>query len=275
MKIKRKILTITISLYLIISSFISTAKSQQEESQEIETQQVELPPVNETEQAIEKGRKKGFFSSLFRKREAKEETPSPEAELRAKHREELQELRQRQVDEKKELQEKEKIEKSKEKSLREKTLEVKQKNRLLARKEYIGRKKEIRLVKKSNRYVEVITNQDDPLYIAEAGVLNSKTNFLKIKDVEFKYKIKVQNQTPKIINSVLVLWERNIPFIDTLTILKETKISKPIVPYEERIIEYNDLDSKREGEIYKVKIAKVVFEDGSQWQNPRLEESRQ
>ena len=69
---------------------------------------------------------------------------------------------------------------------------------------------------------------------------------------------------------MLIIWERKIPFTETLTIQKETKISRPIVPYERRIVEYNDLDSKREGETYRVKIASVVFEDGTQWKNPVL-----
>ena len=63
-----------------------------------------------------------------------------------------------------------------------------------------------------------------------------------------------------------------MPFTEGLTILKETKISKPIIPYEKRIVQYNDLDSKRQGEEYRVKVAKIVFEDGTQWKNPAYKE---
>jgi len=87
-------------------------------------------------------------------------------------------------------------------------------------------------------------------------------------NVELKFKLRLVNQTSKIIDSALIVWERQLPFTDKLTMIKETKISKPIVPYQKRTIEYNDLDSKREGETYKVKIAHIIFEDGTQWKNP-------
>jgi len=101
-------------------------------------------------------------------------------------------------------------------------------------------------------------------------VKGAKTNFLKITDIELNYKIKIVNQTPKIINVTSVVWERSEPFTDVpSTVLKETKISKPIIPYEERIIEYIEKDTFRNGETYRVKIVKVIFEDGTQWKNNR------
>ena len=53
----------------------------------------------------------------------------------------------------------------------------------------------------------------------------------------------------------------------------EIKIAKPIVPYEKRIFEHNEPNSRRDGETYKVKIAKIVFEDGTQWKNPAVKDS--
>lgn len=139
--------------------------------------------------------------------------------------------------------------------------------------EIYKREKEIRKAKYTKRYVEIVTNENDPIYIEDAAVQDSKTAFLKIKDVEFKYKVILKNQTPKIINSILIVWERGIPFTESLTISKPIKISKPMIPYERRTVHFNDNDSKRQGELYKVKVAKVIFEDGTQWRNPKLREN--
>ena len=220
------------------------------------------------------------------------QTSNEARELRQKHRQESIELRNRKKTERKEALErhrilrketKEKYKKEREEkannlktkkaikeNLNKSSRTEKLKNKAVANEKIKEQDTIIRKTKKSGRYIEIITNENDPLFIASADVLNAKTEFLKIKDVEFKYKIKVQNQTPKIINSALIIWERELPFNPSQTILKETTISKPFIPYEKRIIEYNDLNSKREGESYKVKVANVIFEDGTQWKNPNL-----
>lgn len=230
--------------------------------------------------------------------ETKAEIPTPEEpkEQRSffffKKNKEIAELEKKQKKEKEELKEKVKKDKAdqKEKAITQKEelkkkLEVEEaekksftgklnKYKQTARNEIYDRNKAIRKIRYSKRFIEVITNENDPIYIKEALVLDSKTNYLKIRNVEYKYKLELLNQTPKIINSALIIWERKIPFTESLTIMKETKISKPIVPYEKRIVEYNDLNSKREGESYRVKIAKILFEDGTQWKNPAYKETK-
>ena len=196
---------------------------------------------------------RGFF--LFRKKEGVK--LSPEAELKEKQKKEKEELI-------KKLQ----TEKEKEETLKEKTSQEELKNKAQAQEQIYKRNKEIKQARKKDRNVEVTTSENDPLYIQRADVLNTKTKFLKIKNVDLKYKLVLHNQTPKIINTALIIWERRIPFTESQTILKEVKISKPVIPYEKRVVEYNDLNSRREGETYKVKIAKVIFEDGTQWSNP-------
>lgn len=156
------------------------------------------------------------------------------------------------------------------KAIEEKVEEEQSKNRLLAEQETKKRNKEIRRIKKIGRLVEVSSNEEDPVYISEAAVLKAKTSFLKVRDVELKYKVKLQNQTPKIVTQVLLVWERKIPFTESLTIGKEVRVSNPILPYELRKTEYNETDSKREGETYRVKISKIIFEDGTEWKNPKL-----
>ena len=193
-------------------------------------------------------------------------------EEREKHREELKNLKNRQKLETEELKKKQESEKVREVTLQKKVMEKQIENMSAVQKVIDERALEIREVKKSNNTVEIITNEEDPLYIKKAQVLNSKTSFLGVKDVEFKYKLELYNQTPKIINFVLIVWERKPVFNDTQTLAKEVKVAKPIIPYEKRIVEYNELDSKRSGETYKVKIAKIVFEDGTQWKNPAVKD---
>ena len=96
---------------------------------------------------------------------------------------------------------------------------------------------------------------------------------MKIKNIELKYRLELHNQTPKIINFALIIWEKKLAFNDTQTLAKQIKIAKPIVPYEKRIFEHNEPNSRRDGETYKVKIAKIVFEDGTQWKNPAVKDS--
>lgn len=230
-------------------------KTMAEQAQTINTEEIVKPAEK---------KEKRFF--LFRKKE--QAKPSPKVELREKQKKEAEELREKQKKEKEELIKKLQIEKEKGNTLKEKATKEELKNKYLVKEQIKKRKNEVWEVKKKDRWIEVITNENDPLYIQKAFVLNTKTEFLKIKNVELKYKLILHNQTPKIINTALIVWERKIPFVDTQTILKEVKISKPVIPYEERAVEYNETNSRREGEIYKVKIAKVIFEDGTQWKNP-------
>lgn len=219
-------------------------------------------------------------------------------EIKEKSNEELNKLYQEGRREKTEVKEKEKLEKEelylnekKERSaLREKYRQEKHelKQRQEARKEEIRkirnekleakgqinfRLKEIRRAQWRNRHVDIITSEEDPIYILDADILEGKTTFLKIKDIDLKYKIVLQNQTPKIVNSVLLIWERKIPFSDTQTIERTYKLSKPMIPYEKRVVTFNDLNSRREGEIFKVKVGKILFEDATQWKSPFIKEN--
>ncbi len=211
-----------------------------------------------------------FFKKNKEITELEEKHTKEKKELKEKIKKEKEEQREKALAEKEELKKKQESEKVDKKSLTDKVNEYKQ----TANKEIYKRNRSIMKTRHSKRMVEIITNESDPLYIKEAKVLDSKTQFLKVRNVDYKYKLELLNQTPKIINSALIIWERKIPFTESLTIMKETKISKPIIPYEKRIVEYNDLNSKREGESYRVKIAKIIFEDGTQWKNPAYKEAK-
>lgn len=193
-------------------------------------------------------------------------------EQREKYRKELEDLKNRQKQETEDLKKKIENDKAQEKTLKKKVMEKQTEGMLAAQKTINERDKEVLEVKKNDNTVEIITNKEDPLYIRRAQVLKSKTEFMKIGDVELKYKLELHNQTLKIINFVLIVWERKLAFNETQTLAKEVKVSKPIAPYENRIVEYNELNSRREGETYKVEIAKVVFEDGTQWKNPAVKD---
>lgn len=271
------------SIYLLIFIYVSDpAKSQQEPFVPFQQPtQVQEPPVQiqeppapvqwpstEVQQSPVKTQKTKRHLFFFKRNELSEQQSKEKAELLEKQKKERNEIwekhRQERIEAGKKLQE----EKAKEENLNSKVMEIEIKNKQTTLTQIKERENKIMKAERAKNSIQVTTNENDPLYIVNAEVLDSKTNFLKIKNVEFKYKVELQNQTPKIINSVLLIWERKIPFTETLTISKETKISKPIIPYEKRIVEYNDLDSKREGEIYRLKVSKVIFEDGSQWANP-------
>ena len=211
------------------------------------------------------------------KEEEKEKIRKQAEEQKAKEKQQREEEKKKKEEQRKQKEEQKKQEKAKvetEKKIKgniNKTArQESRKNKKTTTSQNKERRKELSQARYAKRLIEAISVKDDPIYITDANVLNSKTSFLKIKDVEFRYRVKLKNQTPKIINSVLVIWERKIPFTDTLTIVRETTISKPMIPYEERELEYNELNSRRTGEAYRVKVAKVIFEDGTQWKNPGL-----
>ena len=191
-----------------------------------------------------------------------------EKEIKERHLKEQQESSEKYKSEKKEKEEKQLTEKLIDKNITKRVSEEKTKNELIADEVEKVRGKQIIKLKEANNVIEILRNNDDPLYITDADILNGKTAFLGVKDIEFKYRLKLKNQTPKIINSILLVWERKLPFTESQTLIKETRFSKPILPYEFKIFEYNEMDSKRGGELYRVKIAKVIFEDGTQWKNP-------
>lgn len=223
---------------------------------------------NPEREIYQEERKKLRERHLQEQKEANEQYAKDLKQAEERYEQEKKQAIEKQKQEKEEAIVKEKIEKSIQENVDKSKSQETLKNKDLAKNVLKEREKEIKKVKKLKRTVDVITNEGDPLFITDARVLNAKTSFLKIKDVELKYKLTVHNQTPKIISSALILWERKIPFGDSQRILKETKVSKPIIPYEKRVIEYNDLDSTRQGEVYKVKIANIIFEDGTQWKNP-------
>ena len=242
-------------------------------AQGTEPQPSQAPQVQQVVQPPQQPQKR--FLIFFKKDEAKEKYQKEKGELYKKYQKERKEAREQHLKQRKEEIEKRKKERKEKRKKREAEKNISSaikdkgwENKKLAMTLIKEREEEIKTVHKAKRHVEIITNESDPLYITKADVLDAKTSFLKIKEVEIKYKLEIHNQTPKIINSVLVIWERKIPFLESQTVIKETKISKPIIPYEKRVVEYNDLDSKREGEIYTVKIANIIFEDGTQWKNP-------
>jgi len=143
-----------------------------------------------------------------------------------------------------------------------KALKLDVKGRLKEQEEYIEK------VQNSKRSIKVISGEEDPILIVDAIIKDGKTAFLKMSGVELNYKIKIKNQTPKIIDRFSFTWQRKLPFDESLNFDKETSISKPLIPYEDRIVEYNELNYEREGEIYLVKVNKIVFQDGTQWVNP-------
>lgn len=236
---KQKIILLTINLILLLSFIVIKVYSQEAPVPNASPQA--QAPTTQTTPVPNKG-KKGFF--FFKRKELSEEQKQEKAK-------------------------KLEIEK-KQAELKKKVQEEATKQKYIARALLKEREKEIKKAKKAKKLIEIVSLEEDPVYISDASVLKTKSTYLKLKDVELKYKLELVNQTPKIINSVLVMWERKIPFTETLTIIKETKISKPLIPYEKRIVEYNDLDSKREGETYKVKISSVIFEDGTRWKSPSL-----
>lgn len=237
---KTAVITATLGFLLLFSFIPGITQEVQEESQE----------------------KEKFF--LFKKLDAFKQKRKEAKELREKHLQERKELKERQ---KTELEEKrkERIEEKKRKKEIEKENKAKSiefENKLQAR------QNEIEKAKKTDKQVTILSSKEDPIYIERAEVIkDAKTKYLAMKGIELSYKIKIKNQTPKIINWFSFTWQRSLPFDDTQTFDKITKISKPLVPYEDRIIQYNELDSGREGEIYLVKINTVVFEDGTQWKN--------
>ena len=206
--------------------------------------------------------------TLWEKIKTRQKMAKERKEARKKSLQERNELRKKQKEEAKQEILKRKSDEVQKEDIEKKTENKQEDYEKIAARQIKEREEHLKKAKKSKRFVEVVSNPEDPLAIQEAAVIDSKTSFLKIDDVELGYKIKLKNQTPKIINNVLLIWVRKIPFNDSLTISREIKVSKPIIPYEEREIQYNDLDTKREGEIYKVKVDRIVFEDGSQWQNP-------
>ncbi len=227
--------------------------------------------IRENKEALDRiNKEKAGLEQKVRQEEKEllEKRKKEDNEIKERHLKEQQESSEKYKSEKKEKEQKQLTEKLIDKNITRRAGEEKTKNALIANEVEKARGKQLIKLKKSDKVIEVIRNNDDPLYITDADVLNGKTAFLGVKDIEFKYRLRLENQTPKVINSVLLIWERKLPFTESQTLMKETKFSKPILPYEYKIFEYNEMDSKRGGELYRVKIAKVIFEDGTQWKNP-------
>lgn len=193
--------------------------------------------------------------------------------LDERQREERKRLFERKREEKKRLQEQQKQEKqqiyNKNKEERKKILEqkgIEREKGKETRKALKERDKEIRRAKRAQKVIDVISSTDDPIIIVDASVNRSKTAYLKIKGIELEYKAKIKNNTTKIINLFTIVWEKGVPANKTQQQV-ETKIAQPLIPNKERIVKYNEIDNEIQGETYSVKVKKVIFEDGTEWQN--------
>lgn len=143
------------------------------------------------------------------------------------------------------------------------------KNLTEAERQIQERARVINKTKSRQRGISITSTDDDPLLITDARVYASQSKFLKVEGVQNSYETRIINQTPKIINNALIVWERSIPFTAGTTIAREVRLSKPLVPYEERKIEHSEIDNKREGESYNVRVERIIFEDGTQWKNSK------
>ncbi len=270
-------LTVTIACCFITSTKAKETISSEEKNNKIAFsvfKDNEKKEFNKKEEdAIEelKKRQKKELDDLKKEEKAKKEEKKKEEPPLSR----IDELKNRQEKEQNELVEKQKQEKeqfkqerTKERLILEKAKEFRSENDAKAKVEIKEYKKEVRKARWAKSVVEVITNESDPLYIKFAEVKGGKTKFLKVKGVELSYKVRLKNQTPKIITSALITWERALSFNESQTIAKEAKIAKPIPPYSTRTVQFNETNSKRDGEIYKVKVEKVIFKDGTQWKNP-------
>ena len=247
---------------LLISAFLSFGI--------LSTNGQETPPEDKNNSAQKSE------SELLRKKQAEEKRA-----LREKQKEEKksllgkkQEERKRQRKEKKNLRKQQKTEQKqaleKKREERKKVIEQKKseaEKKRETRHALSEQKREIRKAKRAQKVVSITTKENDPIVILDASIKKSKTDFLKIKGVELEYKVKIKNNTPKIINLFTVIWGKGIPTSSSLPQEVETKIAKPLIPYEERIVKYNEVDNERQGETYSVKVKKVMFEDGTEWQN--------
>ena len=191
-------------------------------------------------------------------------------EVRARHEQELKNLKERQQQEIENQKKRQEAENKRTTEVKKKILETQTKTTETAKPQIQAREKEIKVADRSERIVEVITHELDPLYIKLAQVKKTKTKFLRMKHVDLEYRLDLVNQTPKIINFVLLTWERKISFSNVQTLSKQFKISKPLVPYKVEKFRFNEVDSKREGETYKAVINRIIFEDGTEWNNPAV-----
>ena len=213
----------------------------------------------------------GFFSKVktWRPRIPRLKLQLPKKDpLKEQQKLEKKALIEQQKKEHKELIEKQKKERADLKNVQKNIIEAQKKSEKIEEEKINKKNARFKQLKKTERIVTTTTNPQDPLFISKAEILDGKTSLLKIKNIELNYRLEVINQTEKVINYTLLVWERKIALNDTETIKREVRFSKPIIPNDKTIIEYNELNSRRNGEIYAVKIVKIVFEDGTEWVNP-------
>jgi len=193
--------------------------------------------------------------------QAKEQKKKERVKKREEHKQEIATKKEERV--------KQKEEHAKQKEVNKISREEAKTYKKVAKGQIKERKKKLWKLRWRKKVVKVTSSEEDPVYIYYAKVKKGKSEFLKLADAELSYKVKIKNQTPKIINQVQILWKRKKPFTDDLTVARETNVARPLLPYKKRTIVYNEFDSKRQGEIYDVRVVKVVFEDGTQWTNPQ------
>ncbi len=117
--------------------------------------------------------------------------------------------------------------------------------------------------------VDIISDPSSPLRISSADVKDKGTSLLKMKGLEHAFTTKLYNNSGKKVLAYQLVWERHLPFEEYAEQDIRVNSLNTVRPGASDDLEFRKPIHYRKDAFYKVFVAKVLFEDETEWKSSR------
>lgn len=117
--------------------------------------------------------------------------------------------------------------------------------------------------------VEIIHDDKAPIKIMTADVKDKGTSLLKMKGLEQAFTTRAYNNSGSKVMAYQLVWERHLPFEDYAE--QDIRINNinSVQPGDDDTLEFRKPIHYRKDAFYKVFVAKVLLQDGTEWKSDR------
>jgi len=117
--------------------------------------------------------------------------------------------------------------------------------------------------------VEIINDTSSPMRLVSADVKDKGTSLLKMKGLEHAFVAKLYNNSGKRVLAYQLVWQRHLPFEEYAEQDVRVNNLNPVKPGASDELEFRKPIHYRKDAFYKVLVAKVLFDDGTEWKSEK------
>ena len=113
--------------------------------------------------------------------------------------------------------------------------------------------------------ITICEEEDAPVQITKAKILDKGTDLLKIKRLEHSFITEATNLSEKEVLSYQIVWSRRLPFADYDVYQMRTNSVSPVAPGAEDKLVFRKPIHYRHDAYYEACVSKVMFSDKEEW----------